>query len=188
MLVIGTVMACASITVIRFTQDTFQPKASGQEVQVLFQEPSCPHLKLAALSGEETTWSSLEDVRLEILRKAAQLGADAVIILDRTDQINRYLKYQQDSTVIRPSIGWAFSSYPGWGYGAFGSRFGGLGAGGGAEEIGAGRPASGFGAAGFTPVVSGIGRGMGVATPYEVSVTSLHGIAVRFMSATARTC
>jgi len=184
----GTLTACVDIAVIRLTNEPFEPKASGREVLVLFKEPACPHIKLAELSGDETALSGLDSIQLRMLEKAAELGADALVFLGPVEQVRRHLKYQQDSTVVRPAIGWAFSSYPGWGYGAYASRFGGLGASSGPEEAGLGRPASGFGAAGFSPGVSGLGHGMGVATPYEVPVTSLLGIAVRYTGSTAGSC
>ena len=77
----GTVTACASVDTVLLTLNTFPPKASISDVQVLAQEPTRPHIQIAELSIA-SEWLSDECKRQKILEKAATLGADAVVFFE----------------------------------------------------------------------------------------------------------
>lgn len=49
MLLLTQVSACAGVDMVRLTNATFSPKASGVDVEVLVQEPVLPHVPLAEL-------------------------------------------------------------------------------------------------------------------------------------------
>ena len=101
---------CTSVDTIHLTSQTFPPKNSIQEVDVLALEPKCPHTALAQLSVEDAA-ESYEDEEGAILKKAADLGADAVVLHRGTKR-----------TVSTPAYGgYAYGyGYPGWGYGSYG--------------------------------------------------------------------
>lgn len=101
---------CASVDVIQFTSQTFPSKKSVLEVAVMAEEPKCPHLALAQLSVQDSA-VSYEDEEGAILKKAADLGADAVVLHRGTKR-----------TVSTPAYGgYAYGyGYPGWGYGSYG--------------------------------------------------------------------
>jgi len=108
---IGIIMAgCTSVDTIRLTSQTFPPKHSVQEVEVLALTPKRPHIALAQLSVEDAP-ESYEDEEDAILKKAADLGADAVVLHRGTQR-----------TASTPLYGaYAYSyGYPGWGYASYG--------------------------------------------------------------------
>jgi len=145
---------CTSVDTIRLTGQTFPPKNSVQEVTVMALEPKCPHIALAQLSVEDAA-ESYGDEEGAILKKAADLGADAVVLYRGTKR-----------TVATPAYGgYAYNySYPGWGYASYG--MGGYG---------------GYGMGGYT--VGGFGYspyGMGTPMMYDTTVRSLTGIAIRY--------
>ena len=69
-------MGCSSVSVLRLTSDTF-PRRSVEEVAILSEAPPTEHIRIAELS--ETSSSRVDTLHRHILKKAAQLGADAVI-------------------------------------------------------------------------------------------------------------
>lgn len=69
---------CASVDVLRLTGETFAPKTSVSDVEVLEHEPTRPHVQIAELSVD-SFWLSVASKRQKILEKAATLGADAVV-------------------------------------------------------------------------------------------------------------
>jgi hypothetical protein len=77
-LVGGGGTACTSVDTVLLTGETFPPKASVSDVEVLEQEPTRPHIQIAEL-GIASIWLSEEHKRQKILEKAATLGADAVV-------------------------------------------------------------------------------------------------------------
>jgi hypothetical protein len=101
---------CTSVDTIRLTSQTFPPKSSAQEVEVLALNPKRPHIALAQLSVEDEA-ISYEQEEAAILKKAAKLGADAVVLHRGTKR-----------TVVTPAYGgYAYNySAPGWGYGSYG--------------------------------------------------------------------
>ena len=101
---------CTSVDTIRLTSQTFPPKKSIQEVEVIAREPKCAHIALAQLSVEDEAVSFGKE-ETAILKKAADLGADAVVLHRGTKR-----------TVATPAYGgYAYGyGYPGWGYGSYG--------------------------------------------------------------------
>ena len=78
-------VACSACTppvdVIPFTSGTFPPKASGEHVAVLHEKPTRPFLEIAELDVH-STMVGFERLERALLDRAAQLGADAVILSD----------------------------------------------------------------------------------------------------------
>lgn len=101
---------CTSVDTLRLTSQTFPSKHSIQEVEVIALEPKCPHIALAQLSVEDDA-VSFEKEEGAILKKAADLGADAVVLHRGTKR-----------TVATPAYGGYAYNYasPGWGYGSYG--------------------------------------------------------------------
>ena len=106
-LIIG---GCASVDTVRFTSQTFPPKNSIQEVEVLSRTPKRAHVRIAQLSVEDAALG-YEKEQAAILKKAAKLGADAVVFRRGTKRI-----------VATPAYGGYAYNYasPGWGYGSYG--------------------------------------------------------------------
>lgn len=145
---------CTSVDTIRFTNQTFPPKKSVLDVEVMALEPKCPHIAIAQLSVQDSA-VSYEDEEGAILQKAADLGADAVVLHRGTKR-----------TVATPAYGgYAYNyGYPGWGYASYGM-------------VGYG----GYGTTGYT--IGGFGYspyGMGTPMMYDTTVRSLSGIAIRY--------
>jgi len=145
---------CTSVDTIRLTSQTFPPKHSIQEVEVLAENPKRAHVALAQLSVQDEA-ISYEKEEAAILKKAAELGADAVVLHRGTKR-----------TVATPAYGgYAYNySYPGWGYGPYGmGGYGGYGMG-------------GFGMGGYYYS----SYGMGTPMMYDTTVRSLTGVAIRY--------
>jgi hypothetical protein len=70
--------ACTSVDAVRLTNETFPPKASPQEVEILDQIPKCPHIALAELSIDDSSLN-FGEIQDKIIKKAVKLGADAVV-------------------------------------------------------------------------------------------------------------
>ena len=91
-LIIG---GCASVDTVRFTSQTFPPKNSIQEVDVLSRTPKRAHVRIAQLSVEDAALG-YEKEQEAILKKAAKLGADAVVfpldasVITNSETINSY--------------------------------------------------------------------------------------------------
>lgn len=145
---------CTSVDTIRFTNQTFPPKKSVLDVEVMALEPKCPHIAIAQLSVEDSA-VSYEDEEGAILKKAADLGADGVVLHKGTKR-----------TVATPAYGgYAYNyGYPGWGYASYGM-------------VGYG----GYGTTGYT--IGGFGYapyGMGTPMMYDTTLRSLTAIAIRY--------
>ena len=69
-------IGCSNVNVLRLTSETFAPR-SVDEVAILSREPTAEHIRIAELS--ETSSSSVDTLQRHLLKKAAQLGADAVV-------------------------------------------------------------------------------------------------------------
>lgn len=102
--------ACTSVDMIRMTNETFPPRASPSEVEVLDQVPKCPHIQLAELIVDEST-DSYDAMQSLILKKAAELGADAVLFARPEKEIRHEVAYSS------PMVG-------------YGGMYGGMGMGG----------------------------------------------------------
>ncbi len=74
-----TLAACVSIQVEPLTGVVYPPNNNPQQVRWLEKDPEAPHVKLARIIA--TSQSADEDeMRDEILSRAATLGADAVVL------------------------------------------------------------------------------------------------------------
>ena len=78
LLIAFSLPGCASVDVLMLTGETFPPKTSVSDVEVLEHEPTRPHTQIADLSVD-SVWLSVASKRQKILEKAATLGADAVV-------------------------------------------------------------------------------------------------------------
>jgi hypothetical protein len=115
--------ACAEVDTILLTSEQFPPKQSADEVAVLEQNPTRPHLDIAELRIGDS-WLSFGSLQHRILNRAAALGADAVVFSRPQTQTTRQIAYEP---LYDP---WGYNSpyYGGpWGYGGYGGPFGGWG-------------------------------------------------------------
>jgi hypothetical protein len=150
--------ACTRVDTILLTSETFPPKRSADEVAVLEQKPTRPHVDLAELriGDSELSFGRLQH---KILDKAASLGADAVVFARPQTQTTHEVAYQP---LYDP---WGYNSpYYGspWGYGGFG---------------GYGGPYGSWGPWGG-------GYAGSVAVPYDETMNMLMGTAIRYTEAT----
>lgn len=157
-------IGCAHVDVIRLTNETFPPKSSGADVEVLEQQPTSPHLQLAELRIADSGFS-FGHLQRKILDKAAVLGADAVVFVKPESHIEHEVAYEP--------------VYSPWGgYGPYGPGFGGGGYGGlGPGGWGYGGP-GGWGYGGL----GGWGATGTVAVPYDVTINSLKGTAIKYVA------
>lgn len=165
LLVVAQLTGCASVDVIRLTNETFPPKDSRADVEVLEQQPTQPYISLADLhvadSGVGFEW-----MQRKILDKAATLGADAVLFLKPESHVEHEVAYEP--------------VYSPWGgYGPYGPGLGGYGG------IG---PWGGYGGSwgGGYGGPWGWGPTGSVAVPYDVTVNSLQGTAIKYTASGAR--
>lgn len=142
---------CSSVTVVRLTSEIFPPRAVG-EVEILSQEPTTEHLRMAELS--ETSTSDADKLQRHILKKAAQLGADAVVFSVPTTHTEQGVAYQP--------------LYSPWGY--YAPYYYGPG------------PYGYWGPWGYSygPWGPQWGYQQYVPVPYSIRVTTLKGIAIRY--------
>jgi hypothetical protein len=150
--------ACTSVDTILLTSEQFPPKTSADEVAVLEQKPTRPHVELAELRVGDSGLS-FGSLQRKILDKAASLGADAVVFAKPQTQTTREVAYQP---LYDP---WGYNSpYYGspWGYGGFG---------------GYGGPYGSWGPWGG-------GYSGAVAVPYDETIRMLMGTAIRYINAT----
>jgi len=144
-------IGCSSVIVVRLTSETFPPRAVG-EVEILSQEPSTEHVRIAELS--ETSTSNADKLQRDILKKAAQLGAHAVVFSIPTTHIEHGVTYQP---VYSP---WGYYAPYYYGPGLYGYW--------GPWGYGYGPWGPGWGYSQYVPV------------PYSVRVTTLKGVAIRY--------
>ena len=145
-------VGCTSVDTFLLTSETFPPKSSIQEVEIVDREPPCAHRALARLSMEGGASEDFRDEQFQILKKAAELGADAVVFSKPETHRERHL--MPSRVMAGGPWGMGMYGYPGWGYG------------------------TGF----------GMGYGAGVAIPYDETVKSLEGIAIRYTDHTGPKC
>lgn len=117
------------------------------------QEPSTPYIRIAELN--ETSSSNVPTLQRHILKKAAQLGADAVIFSPSTTRLEQRVDYQ--------------SMYSPWGY--YAPYYYGPGPYGYWRPWG--YPYGGWG--------STWGYGAYGAVPYSIRVTTIRGVAIRYV-------
>lgn len=144
-------IGCSRVNVLRLTSETF-PSRSVEEVAILSEAPHLEHIRLADLS--ETSSSRADTLQKHILKKAAQLGADAVVFSAPHSHSEQRVDYQP---LYNP---WGYYTPYYYGPGPFGyssmrgSFYGGWG------------PSWGY------PQYA--------AVPYSVRVTTLKGVAIRY--------
>ena len=143
---------CTSVDTFLLTNKTFPPKSSFQEVEIVDREPPCAHLAIAQLSVDDSASADYRSEQFQILKKAADLGADAVIFSKPEKHIEHDVIY--DRSVVGSPWGMGYYGYPGWGYG------------------------TGY----------GMGYGAGMAIPYDHTVKSLKGIAIRYTDDSGPKC
>ncbi len=151
LLVVCLSVGCSNVNVLRLTSETFPPR-SIEEVAILSEVPPDQHTRIAELT--ETSSSGVDSLQRHILKKAAQLGADAVIFSVPHTRSEQRVDYQP--------------VYSPWGY--YAPYYYGPG------PYGYSRPwgysYSAFGAFG--------GYRRYAAVPYSVRVTTLKGVAIRY--------
>ena len=105
------ISGCVSVDVVKLSNHTYPPKASTQEVEVLDRKPPCAHAAIAQLSVDDSEYDDFESEQKKILKKAAELGADAVIF-------SKPEKHKQHGVMYSGMGGpWGMGmyGYPGWG-------------------------------------------------------------------------
>lgn len=124
MLVLG-VSGCAKVDTILLTSDTFPPRSSSSVI-VLERTPSEPYIELAELRMGDS-WLSFGSMQQKILKRAAVLGADAVVFTSPETQTIQRVAYEplyDPWGYTSPYYGspWGYGSYGGWGpWGGFAS-------------------------------------------------------------------
>ncbi len=148
---LGIVCGCSNVNVLRLTSETFPPR-SVDEVAILSRAPSTEHIRIAELS--ESSSSSVGTIQQHILKKAAQLGADAVIFSPshtRSEQRWDYQPYYSPWGMYAPYYYgpgvYGYARPWGYPYGAWGPSW---------------------------------GYRQYAAVPYSVRVTTLKGVAIRY--------
>jgi hypothetical protein len=145
---------CVGVDMVRLTDQTFPPKSSPKEVAVLGHDPQCAHLKLAELHVDDST-DTYQHMQDNILKKAAELGADAVVFGKSEKRTRHQVTYAPYSYGLGYSPwGYGAYTYPGWGYGGWYGNYG-----------------YGYG---------------GTALPYDYTVRSLKGTAIRYTESSDR--
>ena len=156
-----SIASCSRVDTVQLTNQTFPAKASDQEVEVLDRKPPCAHIAIARLSVDDSEYDSFETEQKKILKKAAALGADAVIFSKPEKQKQHGTMYSGMGCMMCGPWGMGMYGYPGWGYGM----------------------GYGYG--------YGMGYGMGyggMAVPYEYTVKSLRGTAIHYTDSTGPKC
>jgi hypothetical protein len=142
---------CSNVSVLRLTSETFSPR-SFEEVAILSEAPHTEYVRIAELS--ETSSSRVDAIQRDILKKAAKLGADAVIFSVPYTRSEQRVDYQP---VYSP---WGYYAPYYYGPGLYGYS----------------RP-WGYSYGAFGPFG---GYQQYAAVPYSVRVTTVKGVAVRY--------
>ncbi|MBA3967561.1 MAG: hypothetical protein H0X47_17650 [Nitrospirales bacterium] len=88
------IAGCTSVNTPLLTSQTFPAKASWQDVEILIREPSCAHIGIAQLSMEGSGSDSYATEQVNILKKAASLGSDAVVFTISEKYLEHGISYQ----------------------------------------------------------------------------------------------
>ena len=151
---------CSPVEVVRLSSEQFPPR-SVSEVEILDKEPATDHLRLAELVASSST-SSLDDLQQDILKKAAKLGASAVIFSRATSHTEQR---------IAQGVG-----YSPWGY--YAPYYYGPGPRG---YFGYGYVGGPFATLGYGSMYGPWGPGWGYTSmPYTVQIRTLKGLAIRY--------
>lgn len=143
--------SCSNVQVIRLTSESFPPH-SVSEVAILSQEPESPHVKIAEL--RETSSSTVQTLQQHILKKAAELGADAVVFFPSVTHVEHRVDYQPAYSPWGYYAPYYYGPGPYGYWGPWGYRYGPWG------------PGWGYGS--YMPV------------PYSVRVTTVKGTAIKY--------
>lgn len=111
-------LSCVSVDTVRLTNQKFPAKDSIEEVEILDRTPPCDHVVIARLSVDDSEYDSFESEQKKILKKAAALGADAVIFSKPQKNIKRGVTYSGMGCMSCGPYGYGTYGYPGWGYGS----------------------------------------------------------------------
>ena len=144
-------VGCSNVNVLRLTSETFAPRPVD-EVSILSREPAAEHIRIAELS--ETSTSSVDTLQRHLLKKAAELGADAVVFFPshtRSEQRWDYQPYYSPWGFYTP---YYYGPGPYWYGRPWGYPYGAWGPGWGYRQY--------------------------AAVPYSVRVTTLKGVAIRY--------
>ena len=161
-IVVWTISACSPVHVLRLTSETFPPTAV-HEVAILSQPPSADHHDIAQLSASSSS-DSVERLQQQILKKAAKLGAQAVVFSPPRTRTEQGVDYQP---AYNP-YGYYSPYYYGPAYGG-GFGFGGYSRNYYGGMYGPWGPGWGY------------GYGPGMAVPYTVRIQTLKGTAIRYV-------
>lgn len=157
---VSLLYGCSTVQVVRLSSEQFSPRRTS-EVEILDREPATEHLRLAELVASSST-SSLEHLQRDILKKAAQLGASAVV-------------FSRPTTHIEQRITQA-PGYSPWGY--YAPYYYGAGAHG---YLGYGYGGWPYASLGYGSMYGPWGPGWGyTSVPYIVQVSTLKGLAIRY--------
>ncbi len=107
--------SCVSVDTVRLTNQTFPAKGSIEEVEVLDRKPPCTHVAIAQLSVDDSEYDSFESEQNKILKKAAALGADAVVFSKPQKSVRQGVTYSGVGCVACGPYGYGMYGYPGWG-------------------------------------------------------------------------
>ena len=142
---------CSQVQVLRLTSETF-PSHDVNDVAILSHEPDASFLKIAELS--ETSSSGVQTLQRHVLKKAADLGADAVVFstpVTRTEQRTDYQPVYSPWGYYTP---YYYGPGPYGYWGPWGYRYG--------------------------PWGPGWGYPQYAAVPYSVRVTTVKGVAIKY--------
>lgn len=154
----GVLSGCSHVQVFRLTSEKFAPRPIN-DVEILDKEPTTEHLRLAELLTSSST-SSLDDLQRDILKKAAKLGASAVVFSRPTVHTEQRVAYSGGYSpwgYYAPYYygpgprGYFGFGYGPWPYGSYGGMYGPWGPGWGYLDV-----------------------------PYVVQVQTLKGVAIRY--------
>jgi len=109
---------CVSVDTVRFTNQKFPAKESVEQVEILDRKPLCDHVVIARLSVDDSEYDSFEAEQKKILKKAAALGADAVIFSKPQKSVRRGVTSSGMGCMSCGPYGYGMYGYPGWGYGS----------------------------------------------------------------------
>ena len=106
------VAGCANVQVLRLTSETFPPR-EVEDVAILSHFPSIQHEKIAELS-ETSSSTNIDKLQRHLLKKAAELGADAVVFSTPITHTEQRVAYQP---AYSP---WGYYAPPYYGPGPYG--------------------------------------------------------------------
>jgi len=146
------IAGCSHVQVLRLTSETF-PSRPVEDVAILSEQPTASYQKIAELS-ETSASDNIETLQHHLLKKAADLGADAVVFGTPSSHTEQRVAYEPD--------------YSPWGY--YAPHYYGPG------------PYGYWGPWGYRYAPWGLGWGYHRSVPvaYIIHVTTLKGTAIRY--------